>query len=550
MSRSRYAPCRFIFFLSCFFSVALACKSTEPSGEAGTKSFRDPGFMSKLYLLPGKSSRATRVSFKPSTAYGFDWESLPPGVERVDIDAALSSLPDAFWAEAFAPRYVTGPVSPLKMSLSPAEMLIEDPRGRSVVPVESAGGRPYLSWEAMRAGVSRCPFSEESMRKSPLISWLTKEAKLNPAQLMISSQNNFFTSIYWHKTGVRLFGSCELTVHDGKRGVQLSSNADLTIDFPEPIFDFPAEDKSKGMFFAAGDVKPFSYGGRQVIALNLADSEDPAMKVVSRLDISKKVGIDDLTDTYGQPLTGPAGAFVVKTVRALVQQLREEIPALGRQLVLSSEDPKVERVITFRIDPTLENPGVAGCAESDISGTSLGCQVVVWVGGNQLQPFAQALQKIGVLQDIAREVALVDKAVVTHEFAHALGVTHNFGGLYLDQAGKPVITSVMGYPFGLPFQVIGYDATFFPHDILALKFIYADSIERDAQQLQAKLLPELARYPLIMDGEDGPQNLTPVAKKLAFMKKLKIPAFDKIKAADPETLKKLEKVYKEYLSAQ
>ncbi len=221
-------------------------------------------------------------------------------------------------------------------------------------------------------------------------------------------------------------------------------NSEYTFEFSNTIFDFPVENRSKGMFFAADDLKPFSSGGRQVMALLLSGTDDPKKMAVSRLDISKKVGIDDVRDANGQPLSSEAGVLVSTTVGQLVKQLRSEVPELGRQLVLVSEDPSVETAISFRVDPTIENPGVASCAESDVNGTSMACRVVVWVGSKLLWLYIEAMKGIGLVADFDREVNLVNKAFVTHEFGHAVGLAHNFGGLYLNKAGEPVMSSIMG----------------------------------------------------------------------------------------------------------
>ncbi len=536
---------RFGLIWSCFCLVA--CRSTVAS-DADTSGFRDSGFLRKLYLLPGKSVSTQKVSFHTTGVFLLDWDQLPAGVKKLELDDAFSALPESFLKKVQEDRYLTGEKVPFSLSIDPQGAVIKFGSEVQKLPIMEANGRSYLEWEAMRRAVSRCPFSKEALMKSPLVEWAVKQGKLDTKKLAIQTNISYFTSVYWRHNGARLSGSCELSVHDGKNAVQFALNSEYNFEFSEPIFDFPLEDKSKGMFFASGDLKPFTRGGRQKMALILTETDDPNKMAVSRLDISKKVGIDDLRDSEGQPLNSEGGVLVSTTLRQLVKQLRAEVPELGRQLVLVSEDPSVESTISFRIDPTIENPGVASCAESDVNGTSMACQVVVWVGSKLLWPYIEAMQKIGLVADFDREVNLVNKAVITHEFGHALGLAHNFGGLYLNNAGEPVMSSIMGYPFGLPFDLIKYDAKFFPQDVLALKFIYADSIAKDQDKLQQDLLQKLAEFPLIPDYDDGPENLTKPSKKLEFMTKLKSPALDRIKTHDSNVLSKLKKIYDEYLA--
>lgn len=226
--------------------------------------------------------------------------------------------------------------------------------------------------------------------------------------------------------------------------------------------------------------------------------------------LQNQIVIDDILTDTGEPLENfKYGSYVKKALKQIKQDLLIKWFELGNKIVLKSEHPNKYIYSNVNIHYISQDhahtSGLAGMLINKDSGeiSYAALQLSFDKSMDAIRQYYTKLQEIGILKNAEKSIEMVILNIVAHEFGHILGLTHNLLGHNCTKEFGTYYVSIMSYiyPQIIPpeYSTYAYSFPYGIHDILSLKYLYAELLNTEEpnyiEKLRTEILKELLKIP-------------------------------------------------------
>jgi len=265
-----------------------------------------------------------------------------------------------------------------------------------------------------------------------------------------------------------------------------------------------------------------------------------------------RIVIDDVKNIDGKALgNSEYGNWIQEALKIATADLRMKLPSLGKKIILTSEQPRLQPDIAFSLGDAMGAAGMAMMLLDDKNGEIR--QARIGIGGesnlNGRIQMIDGFHKLGLIDDPKKSFRDSFLIMVTHELGHTLGLRHNFAGYGLNKNWGNDLQSVMSYAMiGFPMEFISEKVEWKPHDILSLKILYSELGGED-QRSRQDLIAEVLKYPLSQD-EMLSENLFGdfaghFVTALKYLEVTNHPKMAQFRETNPDWKSKIKAIYKD-----
>ncbi len=265
--------------------------------------------------------------------------------------------------------------------------------------------------------------------------------------------------------------------------------------------------------------------------------------------LRSRIVIDDLHDSFGKPLAEfNQGPWVQEALKIATADLRIKFPALGKKIILTSEQPRLQPDIAFAMGDAMGGAGIALMLLDDNNGEIRQARIGLGEESNLTGriKMIDGFHKLGLIDDPRKSFRDSYLFTVLHELGHTLGLRHNFSGYGMNQNWGNDLQAVMSYAMiGFPIEFVSDKVEWKPHDVLSLKILYADA---SVSENRASLISEILRFPLSQD-EFFSENIFDFSghfkTSMKFLESTNHPKFAKFRTESTDWKTKIKQVYKD-----